>query len=124
MAANTAGGRLTKSCEMENPKHFYTAKNIRIHPTTTTTCDGSLMRSFPPRRFCGSYVGHHTVFRISDHSPEVEFRCSSRVSAQPFQATYSSYNISQRKPCWTWRHRQDALWEMTDQVSQWTSVWM
>ncbi|KAL6097858.1 tmprss7 [Pungitius sinensis] len=47
--------------------------------------------------FCGSYVGHHTVFRISDQSPEVEFRCSSRISAQPFQASYSSYNISQ--PC-------------------------
>nr|XP_033494828.1 transmembrane protease serine 7 [Epinephelus lanceolatus] len=47
--------------------------------------------------FCGSYVGHQTVFRIADHSPEVEFRCSSRNSAQPFQASYSSYNISQ--PC-------------------------
>ncbi|XP_034718683.1 uncharacterized protein LOC117938269 [Etheostoma cragini] len=47
--------------------------------------------------FCGSYVGHHTVFRIADHSPEVEFRSSSRNSAQPFQASYSSYNISQ--PC-------------------------
>ncbi|TNN88878.1 Transmembrane protease serine 7 [Liparis tanakae] len=47
--------------------------------------------------FCGSYVGHPTVFRIADHSPDVEFRCSSRNSAQPFQASYSSYNISQ--PC-------------------------
>ncbi|KAE8279887.1 Transmembrane protease serine 7 [Larimichthys crocea] len=47
--------------------------------------------------FCGSYVGHHTVFRIADHSPEVEFRCSSRTSVQPFLASYSSYNISQ--PC-------------------------
>ncbi|CAB1454415.1 unnamed protein product [Pleuronectes platessa] len=47
--------------------------------------------------FCGSYVGHRTVFRITDHSPEVEFRCSSRNSAQPFQASYSSYNIS--RPC-------------------------
>ncbi|XP_076014040.1 transmembrane protease serine 7 [Genypterus blacodes] len=47
--------------------------------------------------FCGSYVDHHTVFRIADHRPEVEFRCSSRTSAQPFQASYSSYNISQ--PC-------------------------
>lgn len=47
--------------------------------------------------FCGSYVGHSTVFRIAYQSPEVEFRCSSRNSAQPFQATYSSYNISQRK---------------------------
>ncbi|KAF7668849.1 hypothetical protein LDENG_00279650 [Lucifuga dentata] len=47
--------------------------------------------------FCGSYVGHHTVFRIADHRPEVEFRCSSHSSAQPFQASYSSYNISQ--PC-------------------------
>ncbi|XP_060949549.1 transmembrane protease serine 7 [Limanda limanda] len=47
--------------------------------------------------FCGSYVGHRTVFRITDHNPEVEFRCSSRNSAQPFQASYSSYNIS--RPC-------------------------
>uniref|UniRef100_A0A4W6DNX0 CUB domain-containing protein n=1 Tax=Lates calcarifer TaxID=8187 RepID=A0A4W6DNX0_LATCA len=47
--------------------------------------------------FCGSYVGHRTVFRIADRNPEVEFRCSSRNSAQPFQASYSSYNISQ--PC-------------------------
>ncbi|XP_010736745.3 transmembrane protease serine 7 [Larimichthys crocea] len=47
--------------------------------------------------FCGSYVGHHTVFRIADHSPEVEFRCSSRTSVQPFLASYNSYNISQ--PC-------------------------
>uniref|UniRef100_A0A8D3EDP6 Transmembrane protease serine 7 n=1 Tax=Scophthalmus maximus TaxID=52904 RepID=A0A8D3EDP6_SCOMX len=47
--------------------------------------------------FCGSYVGHGTVFRIADCSPEVEFRCSSRSSAQPFRASYSSYNISQ--PC-------------------------
>ncbi|KAF3836505.1 hypothetical protein F7725_029063 [Dissostichus mawsoni] len=47
--------------------------------------------------FCGSYVGHSTVFRIADHSPEVEFRCSSRNSAQPFQASHSSFNISQ--PC-------------------------
>ncbi|XP_029385524.1 uncharacterized protein LOC115061354 [Echeneis naucrates] len=47
--------------------------------------------------FCGSYVGHYTVFRIADHSPELEFRCSSRTSVQPFQASYSIYNISQ--PC-------------------------
>ncbi|XP_068199736.1 transmembrane protease serine 7 isoform X1 [Antennarius striatus] len=47
--------------------------------------------------FCGSYVGHHTVFRIADRSSEVEFRCTSRNSAQPFQASYSSYRISQ--PC-------------------------
>ncbi|XP_070784504.1 transmembrane protease serine 7 [Enoplosus armatus] len=47
--------------------------------------------------FCGTYVGHRTVFRIADHSPEVVFRCSSRNSAQPFQASYSSYNVSQ--PC-------------------------
>ncbi|XP_015239878.1 PREDICTED: transmembrane protease serine 7 [Cyprinodon variegatus] len=47
--------------------------------------------------FCGMYVGHHTVFRIPDPSPEMEFRCSSRNSAQPFKASYLSYNISQ--PC-------------------------
>nr|XP_020455605.1 transmembrane protease serine 7 isoform X2 [Monopterus albus] len=47
--------------------------------------------------FCGNYVGYHTVFRIADHSPEVDFRCSSHNSVQPFQASYSSYNISQ--PC-------------------------
>lgn len=66
-----------------------------IHPTTTY-CHGSLMVA-PPHSFCGSYVGHGTVFRIADCSPEVEFRCSSRSSAQPFRASYSSYNISQRK---------------------------
>lgn len=38
------------------------------------------------------------MFRIASQGPEVEFRCSSRNSAQPFEATYSSYNISQRKP--------------------------
>ncbi|XP_053716079.1 transmembrane protease serine 7 [Synchiropus splendidus] len=47
--------------------------------------------------FCGSYISHHSVFRIPDHSPEVEFRCSARLSDPPFQASYSSYNISQ--PC-------------------------
>lgn len=61
--------------------------------------------------FCGSYVDHHTVFRIADHRPEVEFRCSSRTSAQPFQASYSSYNVSQRKhhgakmTCRSWKDR-------------------
>lgn len=62
---------------------------------TSTSCDGFLTVSF--HSFCGTYVGHRTVFRIADDSPEVEFRCSSRNSAQPFQASYSSYNISQRK---------------------------
>ncbi|XP_046879480.1 transmembrane protease serine 7 [Hypomesus transpacificus] len=47
--------------------------------------------------FCGSYVGHSTVFRIAYTASEVEFLCSSRTSAQPFRAHYSSYNISQ--PC-------------------------
>ncbi|XP_029935278.1 transmembrane protease serine 7 [Myripristis murdjan] len=47
--------------------------------------------------FCGRYVGHSTVFRIDEPNPEVEFRCSSRNSEKPFQASYSSYNISQ--PC-------------------------
>ncbi|XP_013857713.1 transmembrane protease serine 7 [Austrofundulus limnaeus] len=47
--------------------------------------------------FCGIYVGYHTVFRIAHHSPAVEFRCSSPNSVQPFQASYSSYNISH--PC-------------------------
>ncbi|XP_028289996.1 transmembrane protease serine 7 isoform X2 [Gouania willdenowi] len=47
--------------------------------------------------FCGSYVGHRTVFRINAQHSEVEFRSSSRHSAQPFQASYSSYSIIQ--PC-------------------------
>lgn len=51
------------------------------------------------------------MFRIASQRPEVEFRCSSRNSAQPFQATYSSYNISQRKQGIT--QRQDAPEEMT-----------
>ncbi|KAL2085199.1 hypothetical protein ACEWY4_018519 [Coilia grayii] len=47
--------------------------------------------------YCGRYIGHDTVFRISDWNPEVVFRCSSRTSEQPFTLTYSSFNISQ--PC-------------------------
>ncbi|CAL8294427.1 unnamed protein product [Lota lota] len=47
--------------------------------------------------FCGSYVGHSTVFRIPQRSTEVEFRCSSRQAEMPFQAAYASYNLSQ--PC-------------------------
>ncbi|XP_037550027.1 transmembrane protease serine 7 [Nematolebias whitei] len=47
--------------------------------------------------FCGIYVGYHTVFRVDHQSPEVEFRCTSPNSVQPFQASYSSYNISH--PC-------------------------
>ncbi|XP_036790880.1 transmembrane protease serine 7 [Oncorhynchus mykiss] len=47
--------------------------------------------------YCGSYIGHTTVFRIPDHTAEVEFRSSSRSSDQPFQAESSSFNISQ--PC-------------------------
>ncbi|XP_063063578.1 transmembrane protease serine 7 [Engraulis encrasicolus] len=47
--------------------------------------------------YCGMYISHATVFRISDWNPEVVFRCSSRTSEQPFTITYSSFNISQ--PC-------------------------
>uniref|UniRef100_A0A8C1BTB8 Transmembrane protease serine 7 n=1 Tax=Cyprinus carpio carpio TaxID=630221 RepID=A0A8C1BTB8_CYPCA len=47
--------------------------------------------------YCGNYVDHSTVFRIPAQNPEVVFRCSSRSAAQPFSATYSSYNTSQ--PC-------------------------
>ncbi|XP_061778466.1 transmembrane protease serine 7-like [Nerophis ophidion] len=47
--------------------------------------------------FCGSYVGHPTVFRIAQHVAEVEFRCTARGSSQPFRASYGSYNIS--RPC-------------------------
>ncbi|CAB1341008.1 unnamed protein product [Coregonus sp. 'balchen'] len=47
--------------------------------------------------YCGSYIGHTTVFRIPDQNAEVEFRSSSRSSDQPFQAESSSFNISQ--PC-------------------------
>ncbi|XP_030622983.1 uncharacterized protein LOC115806430 [Chanos chanos] len=47
--------------------------------------------------YCGSYIGHPTVFRIPNQNPEVVFRCSARSSDQPFSSTYSSYNISQ--PC-------------------------
>ncbi|KAA0704542.1 Transmembrane protease serine 7 [Triplophysa tibetana] len=47
--------------------------------------------------YCGNYIDHSTIFRISTPNPEVVFRCSSRNADQPFNATYSSYNISQ--PC-------------------------
>ncbi|KAK7879038.1 hypothetical protein WMY93_030791 [Mugilogobius chulae] len=47
--------------------------------------------------YCGTYIDHSTVFRISSPRAEVEFRCSSRTSLQPFEASYTSYNISQ--PC-------------------------
>ncbi|XP_031440265.2 transmembrane protease serine 7 [Clupea harengus] len=47
--------------------------------------------------YCGRYIGHSTVFRISDRNPEVVFRCNSRTSEPPFTAAYSSFNISQ--PC-------------------------
>ncbi|XP_075308316.1 transmembrane protease serine 7 [Odontesthes bonariensis] len=71
-------------------------KNYVLKPKDMKGCDSGWWR-VNEVIFCGSYVGHHTVFRIADHSPEMEFRCSSRNSAQPFQASYSSYNISQ--PC-------------------------
>ncbi|XP_077481047.1 transmembrane protease serine 7 [Stigmatopora argus] len=47
--------------------------------------------------FCGIYVGHESVFRIPGRNAEVEFRCSSRSAAKPFQASYSQYNVTQ--PC-------------------------
>ncbi|XP_012995091.2 transmembrane protease serine 7 isoform X2 [Esox lucius] len=47
--------------------------------------------------YCGSYTDYTTVFRIPHYDSEVEFRSSSRNSGQPFQAEYSSFNISQ--PC-------------------------
>ncbi|KAL1006499.1 hypothetical protein UPYG_G00073150 [Umbra pygmaea] len=47
--------------------------------------------------YCGSYVDYTTVFRIPYNGCEVEFRSSSPSSKQPFQAEYSSFNISQ--PC-------------------------
>lgn len=81
---------------------------------------------FSSYSFCGSYVGHRTVFRIADHSPEVEFRCSSRNSAQPFQASYSSYNISQRKHCRarTWLTGLFSEGNDWSQVFHCNSVWM
>ncbi|XP_026217836.1 transmembrane protease serine 7 [Anabas testudineus] len=70
--------------------------NYELKPKEVKGCDSGWWK-INEVIFCGSYVGHLTVFRIADHNPEVEFRCSSRDSAQPFQASYSSYNISQ--PC-------------------------
>ncbi|XP_028288326.1 transmembrane protease serine 7 [Parambassis ranga] len=70
--------------------------NYVLNPKDMKGCDHGWWR-VNEVIFCGSYVGHRTVFRIADHNPEVEFRCSSRNSAQPFQASYSSYDISQ--PC-------------------------
>ncbi|KAM6900144.1 transmembrane protease serine 7 [Xenentodon cancila] len=70
--------------------------NYALKPKEMKGCDNGWWR-INEVIFCGTYVGHHTVFRIAAHNPEVEFRCSSRHSAQPFQASYNSYNISQ--PC-------------------------
>ncbi|TKS87754.1 Transmembrane protease serine 7 [Collichthys lucidus] len=71
-------------------------QNYVLKPKDIKSCDHGWWK-INEIIFCGSYVGHHTVFRIADHNPEVEFRCSSRTSVQPFLASYSSYNISQ--PC-------------------------
>ncbi|XP_023131890.2 transmembrane protease serine 7 [Amphiprion ocellaris] len=73
--------------------HF---QNYVLKPKDLKGCDSGWWK-VNEMIFCGSYVGHRTVFRIADHSPDVEFRCSSRNSVQPFQASYSSYNVSQ--PC-------------------------
>ncbi|CAM9209603.1 unnamed protein product [Lampetra planeri] len=73
--------------------HF---QNYVLKPKDMKGCDHGWWK-VNENIYCGTYVGHHTVFRIADGSPEVEFRCSSRSSEQPFQAAYSSYNISQ--PC-------------------------
>ncbi|XP_061569661.1 transmembrane protease serine 7 [Cololabis saira] len=70
--------------------------NYALKPKEMKGCDNGWWR-INEVIFCGSYVEHHTVFRIANHNLEVEFRCSSRHSAQPFLASYSSYNISQ--PC-------------------------
>ncbi|XP_043961464.1 suppressor of tumorigenicity 14 protein [Gambusia affinis] len=71
-------------------------ENYALKPEDIKGCDSGWWR-VNEVIFCGMYVGHHTVFRIPDHSPQMEFRCSSPNSAQPFQASYHSYNISQ--PC-------------------------
>ncbi|KAJ8413193.1 hypothetical protein AAFF_G00091890 [Aldrovandia affinis] len=47
--------------------------------------------------YCGSHIGHSTVFHMPDPRPEVVFRCSSRRADLPFTATYHTFNISQ--PC-------------------------
>ncbi|XP_056868716.1 transmembrane protease serine 7, partial [Takifugu flavidus] len=71
-------------------------QNYELKPKDMKSCDQGWWK-ISEIIFCGSYVGHHTVFRIASQHAEVEFRCSSRNSAQPFEATYSSYNITQ--PC-------------------------
>ncbi|XP_023805891.1 transmembrane protease serine 7 [Oryzias latipes] len=71
-------------------------QNYELKPKEMKGCDSGWWK-VNELIFCGSYVGHQTVFRIPDHHLEMEFRCSSRTSTLPFQAFYSSYNISQ--PC-------------------------
>ncbi|KAK2859467.1 hypothetical protein Q5P01_004087 [Channa striata] len=71
-------------------------QNYALKPKDIKGCDSGWWK-INEIIFCGSYVEHSTVFRIADHSPEVEFRCSSRVAVLPFQASCSSYNVSQ--PC-------------------------
>ncbi|KAM9774494.1 transmembrane protease serine 7 isoform X2 [Syngnathus typhle] len=71
-------------------------KNYVLRPKDMKGCEHGWWR-VNEVIFCGSYVGHESVFRIAQHTAEVEFRSTTRRAAQPFQLSYSSYNISQ--PC-------------------------
>lgn len=108
MAAATAGGGWTRTCvwlQKIHPEHIE-----QPHP-------GSIWwfywRRFSFPSFCGIYVGYHTVFRVDHRSPEVEFRCTSPNSVQPFQASYSSYNISHRKHCRARTWASHKIWNKT-----------
>nr|XP_040126515.1 transmembrane protease serine 7 [Ictidomys tridecemlineatus] len=48
--------------------------------------------------YCGTYMDHHTIFRVPSPLVHIQFQCSSRLSDKPLLVEYGSYNISQRKP--------------------------
>ncbi|XP_072306526.1 uncharacterized protein [Eucyclogobius newberryi] len=73
--------------------HF---KNYVLKIKNMKACDQGWWK-INEKIYCGTYVDHSTVFRVSKSSLEVEFRCSSHTSLKPFEASYTSYNISQ--PC-------------------------
>uniref|UniRef100_I3N8B1 Transmembrane protease serine 7 n=1 Tax=Ictidomys tridecemlineatus TaxID=43179 RepID=I3N8B1_ICTTR len=45
--------------------------------------------------YCGTYMDHHTIFRVPSPLVHIQFQCSSRLSDKPLLVEYGSYNISQ-----------------------------
>ncbi|MBZ3875197.1 Transmembrane protease serine 7 [Sciurus carolinensis] len=53
--------------------------------------------------YCGTYMDHHTVFRVPSSLIHIQFQCSSRLSDKPLLVEYGSYNISQPCPVGSFR---------------------